>query len=316
MSANITRKAFEALFCVKRSSPEATRGEWFIVAYPEERCFAGGHVAVVIFALILLGTITLAWPGFYAWRVLALRSHDQLKDPRLMHRWGVHVKVVKPSRLLFFLIIYVRVAVLASVEVFARANDTLIVVVVVLCAAVVLLLLGVLRPFKRVTAVPAMATKELTAITMILVNSAVRTGRITNRSSIGTALISTFILALLSIVASTVDIIYGAFLSKRAKMAEKSEAGEPVEFIETSTLGADDLPPNNEGSEHSGDKSISRHDEDPIGGRDGQSLASKKEDSTSSYTSDTDSTEAQEKQGATGIWLLDDLISFVSPRSR
>ncbi len=94
----------------------------------------------------------------------------------------------------------------------------------------------VLRPFTRITAIPATLAREVTSITLIMVDFAVRTGRIANPSSVRTALLVTFILALISIAASAMDIVYGASLSKKAK---KLGSGEQLEMSDIATSSHD-----------------------------------------------------------------------------
>jgi hypothetical protein len=113
---NLTRRAFEALYCVPRGD-----GTYHLERYPAERCFAGVHIALLLIAVLTVCLMTIGWPFLYT---RFLRSKDEATlcdDERFRHRHP-HIVLLKPERRLFFLGAYGSGVTLAVAEVFAATS--------------------------------------------------------------------------------------------------------------------------------------------------------------------------------------------------
>jgi hypothetical protein len=113
---NLTRRAFEALYCVPRGD-----GSHHLEPYPAEKCFVGTHFALLAMAILTVCLMTLGWPLMYT---RFLRSQDEATlcdDERFRHRHP-HIVLLKPERRLFFLGAYGSGVTLAVAEVFAATS--------------------------------------------------------------------------------------------------------------------------------------------------------------------------------------------------
>jgi hypothetical protein len=113
---NLTRRAFEAVYCTPRPD-----GTYYLQHFPAVQCFTGMHILFFSLSLLLLVGLTIGWPLWYTW-FLWNKSEATLCSPRFQHRWGTHFVLLKPERRVFFLSTYVMGICLAIAEVFASTS--------------------------------------------------------------------------------------------------------------------------------------------------------------------------------------------------
>jgi hypothetical protein len=113
---NLTRRAFEAMYCVPRGD-----GTFHLEHFPTQRCFTGVHIALLLIASLTVCLMTLGWPLLYT-RFLRSKTEATLcEDERFRHRHP-HIVLLKPTRRLFFLWSYASGVCLAIAEVFAATH--------------------------------------------------------------------------------------------------------------------------------------------------------------------------------------------------